>query len=166
MRKMKENEIDALLDDFGWATLCMVDRDLKPYAIEFSYFLEHGNICGLVHPRGKAAECLSFTSSVCVKICDSDAQCKKYRAVSCFGIASFEKLTNPEDVAGAWDKLEEQLKLTNGEYRGYKERYLKTGKSLPLLRIMVSERTGVTSSPRDEQIKEKVKERGTASAMD
>lgn len=158
MRKMKDNEIDALLEGFGWATLCMVDPDCRPYAIEFSYFLENGDLCGLVHPRGKAAECLASTQAVCVKICDSDAQCRQYRAVSCFGTAAFEKLTDPADVARAWDKLEEQLRLKNGECSSYKERYLSSGKSLPLLRIMVSERTGVISSPRNKQKKEEVRE--------
>ena len=157
MRKMKDNEIDALLEGFGWATLCMVDPDCRPYAIEFSYFLENGDLCGLVHPRGKTAECLTSTQAVCVKICDSDAQCRRYRAVSCFGIAAFEKLTNPADVARAWDKLEEQLRLKNGEYSSYKERYLSSGKSLPLLRVMVSERTGVISSPRNKPKKEEVR---------
>ena len=165
MRKMKDNEIDALLEGFGWATLCMVDPDLKPYAIEFSYFLEKsGDICGLVYPRGKTAECLGISQAVCVKICDSDARCRRYRAVSCFGNAAFEKLTDPDDVARAWDNLEEQLCLQNGEYSHYKERYLNTGKSLPLLRIMVFERTGVISSPRDEPVKEKARE--LASAVD
>jgi len=164
MRKMKDNEIDALLEGFGWATLCMVDPDSKPYAIEFSYYLENGDICGLVHPRGKTAECLGTSQAVCVKICDSDGQCRRYRAASCFGIAAFEKLTDPDDVARAWENLEEQLCLKNGEYSGYKDRYLSSGKSLPLLRIMVEERTGVTSSPRDEPVNEKVKE--LASAVD
>jgi nitroimidazol reductase NimA-like FMN-containing flavoprotein (pyridoxamine 5'-phosphate oxidase superfamily) len=164
MRNMKDNEIDALLEGFGWATLCMVDPDARPYAIEFSYFLENGDICGLVHPRGKTAECLASTRAVCVKICDSDAQCRRYRAVSCFGIAAFEKLTNPIDVARAWDNLEEQLQLKNGEYSGYKKHYLSTGKSLPLLRIMVSERSGVTISPRNEPTKKEVRE--LASAVD
>ena len=165
MRKMKDNEIDALLEGFGWATLCMVDPDSKPYAIEFSYFLENsGDICGLVHPRGKTAECLGASQAVCVKVCDSDARCERYRAVSCFGNAAFEKVTDPHDVARAWDRLEEQLQLTNGEYSSYKERYLSSGKSLPLLRIMVFERTGVTGSPRNEPVKEKVRE--LASAVD
>ncbi|MBL4902072.1 MAG: hypothetical protein JKY62_05420 [Desulfocapsa sp.] len=164
MREMKDNEIDALLEGFGWATLCMVDPDARPYAIEFSYFLENGDLCGLVHPRGKTAECLASTRAVCVKICDSDAQCRRYRAVSCFGIAAFEKLTNPVDVARAWDNLEAQLQLKNGEYSGYKKHYLSTGKSLPLLRIMVSERSGVTSSPRIEPIQKEVRE--LVSAMD
>lgn len=164
MRTMIDNEIDALLEGFGWATLCMVDPDLKPYAVEFSYFLENGDICGLIRPRGKTAECLGVSQTVCVKICDSDAQCKRYRAVSCFGIAAFEKLTDPHDVAIALDNLEEQLCLKSGDYSVYKDRYLSSGKSLPLLRIMVAERTGVTSSPWDIPIKEKIME--LASAVD
>lgn len=163
MRKMKDEEIDTLLQSFGWATLCMVDPEGRPYAIEFSYYIDHGDICGLVHPRGKTARCLAENQSVCVKICDSDAQCKNYRAVSCFGLAAFEKLTKPEEVARAWDSLEAQLRLTDGEYSGYKERYLESGRALPLLRIMVNERSGVVSYSR--QAGNSAQQKETANAM-
>ncbi len=145
MRKMNEEEISDLLANFGWATLCMVDAAGSPYAIEFSYFLDHGDICSLVHPRGRASHCLAANPKVCVKICDSDRQCRNYQAISGFGCAAFEKLTDPQQVAWAWDCLESQLKLKSGEYRIYKDRYLESGKALPLLRIMVDKYTGVTS---------------------
>jgi nitroimidazol reductase NimA-like FMN-containing flavoprotein (pyridoxamine 5'-phosphate oxidase superfamily) len=147
MRKMNRIEKDRLLAEFGWATLCLVDPDGRPYAIEFSYFLDGEDICGLVHPRGRAAACLEKCNEVCVKICDSDPQCMNYRAVSCFGKAWFEKLTTPEKVAWAWDLLEKQLGLENGKYTMYKQRYLKSGRALPLLRVMVEERTGITNIP-------------------
>lgn len=139
MKKMSDEEIEELLAGFGWATLCMTDPDGKPYAIEFSFFLDHDDICGLVHPRGRAVACLAANPAVCVKICDSDAQCKSYRVASCFGIATIEKLTDPDEVAWAWDRLEEYLDLMNGEYSQYKERYLSSGRALPLLRIIVDE---------------------------
>ena len=164
MRKMKAEEIEILLAEFGWATLCMVDPDGRPYAVEFSYFLDNGDICGLVHPRGRAAACLVENPAVCVKVCDSDAQCTSYRAASFFGLATFEKVTDPDEIAWAWDSLEKQLRLTNGEYSQYKERYLSSGRSLPLLRIMVNECTGVMSSPRYVIKKEQLAE--PASAVD
>jgi len=164
MRTMKDEEMDALLENFGWATVCMVDPDGNPYAIEISYFLDRDEICGLVHPRGQAARCLGGNQSVCVKVCDSDPQCRNYQAVSCFGKAYFESLTGPEEVGRAWDKLAGQLRLRNGEYDIYKNRYLSTGRPLPLLRIMVDKRTGVTSSPQHNDEKIEVSE--TANAMD
>ena len=145
MRKMKNEEIEALLHAFGWVTLCMVDPLGNPYATEFSYFLDNGDICGLVHPRGKAAACIELNPSVCVKICDSDVQCRNYQAVSCFGKACFEKLREPDRVAWAWDSLEAQLRLEDGRYNVYKERYLRTGRALPLLRVKVDHCTGITS---------------------
>ena len=56
------------------------------------------------------------------------------------------------------------LGLMNGEYRIYKERYLNSGKALPLLRVMVDECTGVTSNPRYTTEKEQLVE--PASAVD
>ena len=147
MRKINQTEIDQFLAGFGWATLCLVDPDGRPYAIEFSYFLDGEDICGLVHPRGRAAACLESNNNVCVKICDSDRQCKNYRAVSCFGKAWFENLTDPKKVAWAWDCLEAQLRLENGKYGIYKKRYLKSGRALPLFRVMVDARTGITNIP-------------------
>jgi len=151
MRKATPDEIDKLMDEFGWATLCMVDPDGRPYAIEFSYFLDNWAICGLVHPRGKTAACIKANPRVCVKICDSDAGCTNFRAASCFGTASFEWISDPERIAWAWDSLQRQLGATNGKYDGYKQRYIASGRALPLLRIRVEERTGVTSSSSNEE---------------
>lgn len=145
-KKMKEEEIDAIFQETSWATLCMVDPDGNPYGIEFGFFLDHGDICGLVHPRGRAAACLSAKPHVCVKFCRSDHQCMGYQAVSCFGVASYESLTDPLKVAWAWDQLARQLGLVNDEFTHHKQRYLNSGKALPLLRILVHERTGVKSS--------------------
>ena len=147
MRKMKHAEIEQLLTNFGWATLCMINANSHPYAVEFSYFLDGEDICGLVHPRGQAAACLEGNNNVCVKVCDSDPQCTNYRAISCFGRAWFEKLTDPGKVAWAWDSLERQLRLKNGKYSIYKEKYLASGRALPLLRVMVDEMTGITNIP-------------------
>ena len=145
MKKMQHEEIELLLRNFGWATLCMIDPVGKPYAIEFNYFLDNDDICGLVHPRGNAAACLEKNQHVCVKICDSDAQGNNYRAVSCFGSGYFEKLTDPVAVAWAWDNLEAQLRLKDGKYSVYKKRYLESGRALPLLRIMVDDYSGITN---------------------
>ena len=145
---MTTEEIEELLAAGECTTLCMVDPDGKPYAIEFNYFLDHGDICGLVHPRGKTADCLAANPSVCAKVCNSDARRRSYRGVSCFGKAFYENLTDPDEVAWAWDSLEQQLNLTDGEYLIYKKCYLNSGRALPLLRILVEECTGVTSRPK------------------
>lgn len=151
MRRMKPEEISKLIEEFGWATLCMVDPGGRPYAIEFSYFLNDADICGLVHPRGMTAACLSAEPRVCVKLCDSDSRCRDYRAASCFGTAAFEWISDPERIAWAWDSLERQLGASDGRFEAYKQRHIASGRGLPLLRIRVEERTGVTSMPADRE---------------
>jgi len=147
MRKMTGNEIEALLATFGWATLCMVDPEGKPYAIEFSYFLDRLDICGMVHPRGRTAECLRGNPAVVVKICDTDPRCRDFRAASCFGEAAFEFLTDQHHISFAWDQLEQKLGLEPGTYTAYKRRYLASGRPLPLLRVKVARKSGVISGP-------------------
>ena len=147
MRKMTKAEREALIRDFGWATLCMVDPEERPYAIEFSYFLDKNDICGLVHPTGLTARCLKLNPEVCLKICDSDRQCSSYRAISCFGRASFKETRDPDSINAAWDALERQLGLPSGALEKYRAHYANGKKSLSILRIRVKKSTGVTNWP-------------------
>ncbi len=151
VRKMTKTDIINLIRDFGWGTLCMTGPDGNPYAIEFSYFLEGEDICGLVHPRGMTARCLAVNPNICFKVCDSDRQCKSYRAVSCFGNAAFEELTDQADINNAWDALVKQLGLPPAAYDKYKARYQDGKKPLPLLRIHVDKTTGITNRPKKDQ---------------
>lgn len=147
MRKMKITEIDHFIKNFGWATLCMADSSGQPYAIEYSYFLDGDEICGLVHASGRTSQIIAENNRVCLKICEADRYCKNYTAVSCFGTARYEKLTDKIEVAAAWDAMENQLEAY-GKYEVYKKKYLREGKTLPVLRITVTEKTGITSRPR------------------
>ncbi len=144
MRRMKQNEIETLVREFGWATLCMVDPDGHPYGIEFSYFLNGEDICGLVHSRGLCAKSIKKNPFVCVKICESDKACKKFRAASLFGVAAFEFLQEEKDIIWAWEQLEKQLGKEN-DYNDIKEKYVAKKLKLPLLKITVYEKTGVTN---------------------
>ena len=99
MRKMKSAETENFIKEFGWATLCMAEKDGSPYAIEFSYFLDNNDICGLVHSTGRASRVLTENNRICLKICDSDRHCENFTAVSCFGTASFERLSDRKKIA-------------------------------------------------------------------
>lgn len=149
MRKMKSDEIEEFLQNFGWATLCMADGQGKPYAIEYSYYLSNGDICGLVHSTGRAATILAANNQVCLKICDADPNCESFTAISCFGTARYEKLTDIIEIASAWDAVEKQLGA-EGKYDAHKQKYLNGKKSLPVLKVTVQDKTGVTSRPRNE----------------
>ena len=150
MRKMKPDEIEEFLQNFGWATLCMADEQGKPYAIEYSYYLQDGAICGLVHSTGRAATILATNNQVCLKVCDADAHCESYTAISCFGTARYEKLTDIVEIATAWDAMEKQLGA-GGQYDVHKQKYLNGKKNLPVLKITVQEKTGVTNRPENEE---------------
>ncbi len=145
MRKMNDAEIRKLMEDMGWATLCLVSPESRPYAIEFSYFLDEEDIFGLVHPFGTAAKCLAKNPHVCIKICDSDPFCSSYRAASLRGPGSFEILSEPEEIIRAWTSLERQLRYP-GKYERIMNRYLEKRRSLHLLHVTVLERTGIISS--------------------
>ena len=147
MRKMKPAEIKNFIKEFGCATLCMAEKDGSPYAIEYSYFPDNNDICGLVHSTGRASRVLTENNRVCLKICDSDRHCENFTAISCFGTASFERLSDKKKIAWAWDAMERQLGA-QGKYDAHKQKYLEGKKTLPLLRIKVLEMTGVTSRPR------------------
>lgn len=145
MRKMNEAEIRKLMEDMGWATLCLVSPESRPYAIEFSYFLDEEDICGLVHPFGTAAKCLAQNPHVCIKICDADPFCRSYRAVSLMGLGCFEVLSQPEEIIWAWTSLERQLRYP-GKYEKVMKRYLDKRRPLHLLHVTVIEKTGIISA--------------------
>ncbi len=69
MRPMTKEEIVDLIQDHRWTTLCTVTPDGEPYAIEFSYFLMDGCVCGMIHPDGKTSENLKHQPRVCLKMC-------------------------------------------------------------------------------------------------
>lgn len=146
MRKMNKKEMRELLNDHALATLCTVDAEDTPYAIEFNYFLMDGDICGLVKPGGTTARNIARNPNVCLKICRTDESCREYRAVSCFGRAAF--VDDPGGVLKGWDLLEQRLKLPAGAYGKFKEKFQKKKRHYPLFRMKPERMTGVTTAVR------------------
>lgn len=142
MRKMKQSEIKHFINEHTWATLCTVDAEGKPYAIEFNYFMLNGYICGLIKPVGMTAKNIEHNSNVCLKMCKTDDSCRQFTAVSVFGRGEFVR--DDEGVLRGWDMLEERLKLPKGTYAKYKEKFLKKKNKYPIFRIKPERMTGIT----------------------
>ncbi|MBE9581512.1 MAG: pyridoxamine 5'-phosphate oxidase family protein [Proteobacteria bacterium] len=141
---MKQKEMRNLINKHAWATLCTVDPEGKPYAIEFTYFLMDGYICGLINPRGATARNIRHGPNVCLKMCRADELCKEFQAVSCFGTGEF--VDDREAIGRAWDLLERKLNLPEGAYHGHKGKFMDKRKKSPLFRMKPEKITGVTST--------------------
>ncbi len=143
MRKMTKKEMTDLVHEHNLATLCTVDQEGSPYAVEFNYFILGRDVCGLIKPSGKTGTNIKANNLVCLKICRTDEACRAYRAVSCFGTGAF--VQDPEMVLRGWDLLEERLKLPRGTYAPYKEKFKRKRKKYPLFRMHIETMTGITS---------------------
>ena len=143
MRKMNQKEIKDFINTHTWTTLCTVDREGNPYAVEFNYFLLNGYICGLIKPSGTTAKNIEGNPNVCLKMCRTDESCRQYQAVSVFGKGEF--VQDEEGVIKGWDLLEERLKLPKGTYAKFKEKFLKKKNKYPMFRMKPEKMTGITS---------------------
>jgi nitroimidazol reductase NimA-like FMN-containing flavoprotein (pyridoxamine 5'-phosphate oxidase superfamily) len=95
MRDMKEKEIRDFIAEWRWGMILAVDGN-KPYAVEVSYASDDNYLyCGS-RPGGRMAKCIKSNPHAAFKICDSDPEHKKWRAVIVEGIA--ERLTKKEDI--------------------------------------------------------------------
>ena len=148
MRKMKLSEIKKFIHNHTWATLCTVTAEGTPYAIEFNYFLLDGYICGLIKPNGTTAKNIAENPNVCLKMCRTDESCRNFTAVSAFGKGEFVR--NDEGVLKGWDLLEERLKLPEGTYLKFKEKFMKKKNKYPLFRMKPTKMTGITTMQKKE----------------
>lgn len=150
MRKMLNGEIQRLLDEVTWGTLCSVTPEGDPYAIEFTCFEDEEEICGLIHPEGRIAACIRHQPKVCLKVCESSRLSTGYRGASFFGTAALVEPESPEEMQRIWAVLEARMKKP-GAFAAAAEKYSKPGNFLPVLRIKVNRRSGVTSWPKREE---------------
>jgi len=148
MRKITQKEIKDFVNQHTWTTLCTVDAEGKPYAIEFNYFLLDGYICGLIKPNGTTAKNISANPNICLKMCKTDDSCREFTAVSAFGKGEF--VHDEEGVLKGWGLLEERLKLPEGTYSKFKEKFMKKKNKYPYFRMKPEKMTGITSIKRKE----------------
>ncbi|KPJ58076.1 MAG: hypothetical protein AMJ42_03975 [Deltaproteobacteria bacterium DG_8] len=95
MREITEKEIRDFIAEWRWGTILAVDGN-KPHAVEVSYASDDNYLyCGS-RPGGRMAKCIKSNPNAAFKICDSDPEHKKWRAVIIEGVA--ERITNKEDI--------------------------------------------------------------------
>jgi nitroimidazol reductase NimA-like FMN-containing flavoprotein (pyridoxamine 5'-phosphate oxidase superfamily) len=95
MREMSKKEMLDFIAQWKWGTLIGSEGN-KPYAIELAYASDDAYLyCGS-KPGGRMAECIKANDNAAFKICDSDPDHKKWRAVIVEGKA--ERLTEKKDV--------------------------------------------------------------------
>lgn len=95
MREMTEKEIRNFITEWKWGTIVAVEGN-KPYAVEVAYVSDNNYLyCGS-RPGGRMAKCIKSNPNVAFKICDSDPEHKKWRAVIIEGVA--ERMTSKEDI--------------------------------------------------------------------
>lgn len=148
MRKMNKKEIKDFINTHTWATLCTVSAEGSPYAIEFNYFLLNGYICGLIKPNGTTAKNIAANPDVCLKMCRTDDSSREFTAASVFGKGEF--VHDEEGVIKGWDLLEERLKLPQGTYEKYKEKFIKKKNKYPMFRMKPERMTGITTNTKED----------------
>ncbi len=139
---MTRHEIDTLMTEITWGTLCGVLPDGTPYATEVTYLNQDNTVLCLSHSKGTMARCLTHCPRVCFKICDSGPLSRPFRAVSLFGHAAFHQPPSGEEMIDLWQQLEARVDEQD-RYAVAKQRCL-DGKIYPVLRINVERITGIT----------------------
>lgn len=108
MSTMAREEIVEFIKSWAWGTLIGVEGN-KPYAVEVSYGTDGEYIyCGS-KPGGRMARCLRANNNVVFKICRSDRNAERFKAVIIEGKA--ERLTDYDDVLHALRSVAKQVAL-------------------------------------------------------
>ncbi len=108
MGNMTKQEAVEFIKSWAWGTLIGVEGN-KPYAVEVSYGTDGDYIyCGS-KPGGRMARCLQENNNVVFKICKSDRNAEKFKAVIVEGEA--ERLTSYEDVLHGLRSVAKQVEL-------------------------------------------------------
>ena len=139
MRTMTPGEIEAVLNSCDWGTLCSVNADNKPYATEYAFDYHDGNIWLVMNPQGAAAKNILQNPNVFFKVIDYK-KIDYWWATSCLGRAEF--LRTFDDVLKGFKLLEKKLKLEEGRFDKYTEKYRDKPESSPTLRITIEKKTG------------------------
>lgn len=137
MRRMSANEMQAVVGRAKWATICAVDSQARPYAIEATPFELDGEVCFMINPRGGVARCLDGNARVLLKYTLASPDVSQWAGVSCQGLGRFD----PESDAlrRGWATLGQRLGV---DYSAQAERFTAGKRGSPLFRVRVEEMTG------------------------
>ncbi len=144
MREMTEKEIRDFISEWRWGTILAVDGN-KPYAVEVSYASDDDYIyCGS-RPGGRMAKSIKSNSNAAFKICDSDPEHKKWRAVIVEGIA--ERLVKKEDILFFTRMLAKKMGRSENSFDALAEKIASNPDESNSIRIPIKVMSGRTNWP-------------------
>ena len=144
MREMTEKEIQDFIVEWRWGTILAVE-DNKPYAVEVAYASDDNYLyCGS-RPGGRMAKSIKSNPNAAFKICDSDPEHKKWRAVIVEGVA--ERMTAKEDVLYFVRLLAKKMGRPEKAFDGFAEKIASNPEESNSIRIPLKVMSGVTNWP-------------------
>ena len=144
MREMTEKEIRDFIAEWRWGTI-LAAEDNKPYAVEVSYASDDNYLyCGS-RPGGRMAKSIKSNPNAAFKICDSDPEHKKLRAVIIEGAA--ERMTAKEDVLYFVRLLAKKMGRPENAFDSFAEKIASNPEESNSIRIPLKVMSGVTNWP-------------------
>ena len=144
MREMTEKEILDFIAEWRWGTILAVE-DNKPYAVEVSYASDDNYLYSGSRPVGRMAKSIKSNPNAAFKICDSDPEHKKWRAVIIEGIA--ERMTAKEDVLYFVRLLAKKMGRPENAFDSFAEKIASNPEESNSIRIPLKVMSGVTNWP-------------------
>ena len=144
MREMTEKEILDFIAEWRWGTILAVE-DNKPYAVEVSYASDDNYLYSGSRPGGRMAKSIKSNPNAAFKICDSDPEHKKWRAVIIEGIA--ERMTEKEDVLYFVRLLATKMGRPENAFDSFAEKIASNSEESNSIRIPLKVMSGVTNWP-------------------
>ncbi len=144
MRPMTQEEMEHLIHQTEWGTICVTEPDGTPYAIEATPFRLGEDICFMINPRGGVYRCIQANPKVLIKFTISEPGLGQWAGVSCHGHGEFDPA--PDALRLGWKELG---KIMDMDYSKAASVFNNPTRS-PLFRVNVGSVTGRCSATREE----------------
>lgn len=144
---MTSEEINLVLKQVKWATICTVSPENRPYAIEATPYLEGGDICFMINPRGKTWKNLQINPGVLIKATLADSFLAWWAGVSFAGTGHFD--SDREAIQRGFQLLG---KVIGSDYSAAGRKHAENAERSPLLRVRIREKTGRCSLAKNESL--------------
>ena len=141
MRTMSDEEMRQVMRLCRWATICSVDPEGAPYAIEATPFHDGEDVCFMINPRGGTWRNVQANPKVLLKFTLASSGLLWWAGVSCHGRGGFD--TDPESIRRGWALLGEVMKQ---DYSRFAEKFCANPERSPLFRVAVRSITGRCSA--------------------
>lgn len=141
---MTPEEMEEVIRQCKWATICTVSEDGSPYAIEATPFHMNGCHCFMINPRGGTWKNLRHNARVLVKYTLASADLGSWAGVSCHGTGEF--VIDAGVMLEGWRLLGETL---GEDYSDARQRFVHCKDRSPLFQVRVEKVTGRCSAPKN-----------------